>query len=183
MVERACPVFPWEQYPTGYIITMVTGVGDGSIFIYPVVFLFHIFSPARSLSLFSSRCVVAGARERDPKSSDGLSTVPLRFHGGSSPSRFAPKLRLLVEPRRFPDSFVSSPFFLAFFFLLLLSLWLSLNRSLLRPFPFSFFWRFSRKRWYSRRSTDHGTLIYGRLDPMDKPVDVNWPEKFNRLPI
>lgn len=24
MVERACPVFPWEQYPTGYIITMVT---------------------------------------------------------------------------------------------------------------------------------------------------------------
>lgn len=64
-----------------------------------------------------------------------------------------------------------------------LSIWLSLNRSLLRPFPFSFFWRFSRKRWYSRRSTDHGTLIYGRLDPMDKPVDVNWPEKFNRLPI
>lgn len=80
-------------------------------------------SPLRSSS--RSRVSVADARELDPKSSDGLSTV--RFfvrsflsvsirRGVSSPSRFAPKLRLL-EPCRFPDSYVFSslsPFSLAF---------------------------------------------------------------------
>ena len=130
MVERACPVFPWEQYPTGYIITMVTGVGDGSIFIYPVVFFFlYFFHRSTTSFLLSflflpsprssrSRVSVAGARERDPKSSHGLSTVPLRFH---TPWRIltlaicteitTPRALSLSRFLRFFSPFFLSPFF------------------------------------------------------------------------
>ena len=174
---------------------MVTGVGDGSIFIYLVVFLFLYFFLRACVS---SPCsagagIVAGARERHPKSSatEFVHRSSLRYYGGSSPSRFAPKLRLLApEPRRFPDSFVSSPFFLAF---------LSLSPQCACPYPFPSSSSSSPSSsslslfLFSGDSVvngdirgaawTRGTLIYDRLDPMDKPVDVNWPEKFNRLPI
>ena len=120
---------------------MVTGVGDGSIFIYPVVFLFFIFFPSRHYFVppffplsFPPPSVLLLAREYPSRvrvsSIQSPATVCPPFvrsfvrsflsvsihRGVSSPSRFAPKLRLL-EPCRFPDSYVFSslsPFSLAF---------------------------------------------------------------------